>query len=154
VRATERGDRAVCAILDGDQRTRKKGLVKTFIEAFEVRNSALDQRRGEWLEPRIEFLPGNEWPEKWIVSALTSASANDLDQEYGLMVGDRARLLRQALAAGKHNEFHELGQRLQMPAEAVRSRLVSCALADTEEQRTRLAQFVDGQLNDACKWPT
>lgn len=58
VRATERGDRAVCAILDGDQRTRKQGLVKTFIEAFEVRNSVLDQKRKEWCEPRIEFLPG------------------------------------------------------------------------------------------------
>jgi hypothetical protein len=129
-------------------------LVKTFIEAFEVRNSGLDQRRKEWLEPRIEFLPGNEWPEKWIVSALTGASAEGLDQEYGLVAGDRARLLRQALAAGKHNEFHELGQRLQMPTEAVRSRLVSCALADAEEQRTHLAQFVGGQLNAACEWPT
>jgi hypothetical protein len=153
VRVTERGDRAVCALLDGDQRPRKPGVVKTFLEAFEVRSSELDQGRKAWFEPRIEFLPGNEWPEKWIVSALTSASAEGLDQEYGLVAGDRARLLRQALAAGKHNEFHELGQRLQMPAEAVRSRLISCALADAQEQRTRLTQFVDGQLNVACKWP-
>jgi len=154
MRATEGGDRAVCAILDGDQRTKKRDLVRTFIEAFEVRDSTLDQRRRAWLEPRIEFLPGNEWPEKWIVSALTCTSANALDQEYGLTAGERARLLRQAFAAGKHNEFHELGQRLQMPAETVRSRLVSCALADAEEERTRLAQFVDSQLNSACEWPT
>jgi hypothetical protein len=113
MRATEGGDRVVCAILDGDQRAKKRDMVKTFIETFEIGDSALGHRRRVWLEPRIEFLPGNESPEKWIVSALICTSANELDQEYGLATGERASLLRQALAAGKHNEFHELNQSIQ-----------------------------------------
>jgi hypothetical protein len=153
MRVTERGDRGACALLDGDQRGKMSGLEDAFIRSFEKRNDDLDKKRLDWLADHLGFLPGSEWPERWVVSSLSGPAAGVLDSEYGMAKGERGALKAAAIIAGKHNELFEVSRRLNLLPDAVLSRLVSCSFADDESERTRLAESVEQQLRLGCVWP-
>jgi hypothetical protein len=71
----------------------------------------VDEGFSDWFKARIAYLPGDTWPEAWIVqksagclgtiSKLTSADPDAL-----------VDILEYGLQAGKHNEFYEIARNL------------------------------------------
>jgi len=153
IRATEKIALRACAILDGDRRAESATASQNFADGFELRTPALSASRKEWLARRVAFLPGDQWPERWAIATLRSGATESLDAEYGLAPGVRQSLYDLAVASGKHNEFSALGAALSLPADLLRHRLISCALASQPAEREELQRFVREQLQLPVEWP-
>ncbi len=99
-------ERPTIAIFDGDQRAKRsqnlshaKSMAEQTSEDFE-----------NWFNSHSAYLPGDTWPEAWIIekckTALAEATSSlSLDDE-----SVTSEYLEYALQAGKHNEFFELAE--------------------------------------------
>lgn len=97
-------DRPTIAIFDGDQRVKRnqnlqnaKNMAENVTKDFE-----------NWFDSHSTYLPGDTWPEAWIIQKCKDALPQtfvslSLDDE-----GEASDILEYALQAGKHNEFFEI----------------------------------------------
>jgi len=97
------------AIFDGDQRAKETDNLEHAKNMCEKPKSDFDS----WFKSRINYLPGDSWPENWLVQrasdcldSLASSLSCDPDELKGL--------LEYGLQAGKHNEFYEISKQLGM----------------------------------------
>ncbi|PLS86425.1 MAG: hypothetical protein CYG60_07295 [Actinobacteria bacterium] len=115
-RYLERRDNCL-AILDGDKRKENGGLVNRTRKNVDTRYRKSKDEINEWISSRLYYLPGNEWPERWLIeSAQAVEDKSDLLHYWGL--DSFARLgnaLDNALLAGKHREFYTLHEEMQQP---------------------------------------
>ena len=100
----------------------KKKKIKSVVGFLSDCSTVTSVEVKDHLDNRITFLPGNEWPERVIMESL--AGSDDLTRIMtDFKVADLAemkRYLQSALAAGKHNEFYELGNLLHLDETTVR----------------------------------
>lgn len=92
----------VFSVFDGDQRSKESDNIATGSKALEKD----DKNFNEWFRGRINYLPGTEWPEKWIferciAAAVTVAPYLRMDKD------TLVDIARNCIRAGKHNEFYE-----------------------------------------------
>ena len=120
------------AILDGDQRNHSATHLSNFQKALE---SGSDSSSEAWANSRLSFLPGNDWPERWLVSKMREAAFCVLDQDWGLTPHERVEIMNKALQAPKHAEFHAIAQSVGFPEQVVRNRVIGCALASSPTER-------------------
>jgi predicted ATPase len=100
-------ERPVLAIFDGDQRSKESdniGYGKSMAE-----NAASDF--ANWIKGRIAYLPGETWPEAWIVQKAGEAQPA-LAALLGVDADALPDVLEYGLQAGKHNEFHEISKQI------------------------------------------
>lgn len=105
-------ERYTLAIFDGDQRskesdniTHSKNMSENVTPEFE-----------EWIKSRIAYLPGETWPEAWIIQK-SSESLLPLSAILGVDADSLAEFLEYGLQAGKHNEFYEISKNIGLPRE-------------------------------------
>ncbi len=100
------------AVLDGDKAAEIGSLSDNFLGYLEK----VDDKdiAKVWLLERVTFLPGSEWPEKWILTAIKTADRHDLSDKLSLNVEKLDTYIDEALRAGKHNEFFSLHKRTQL----------------------------------------
>jgi len=101
--------RPTIAIFDGDQRTKES-------ENFGHAKDMCEKPQGDfssWFTAHINYLPGNTWPEAWLVQR-----AAECIPSLALAVSCEPDLLKDileyGLQAGKHNEFYEIAKQLGM----------------------------------------
>ena len=63
----------------------------------------------DWICQRISYLPGETWPEAWIVQKCAEAP-EALAAILSLEVDELQEILEYGLQAGKHNEFYEIAK--------------------------------------------
>ncbi|UMO86122.1 AAA family ATPase [Pectobacterium sp. PL64] len=95
--------RNTLVIFDGDQ----KKLLSNNIKCAKLMVENSTEEFENWFNENVIYLPGDEWPEKWIVSKslehveplskLVQANQNNLTD-----------ILKRALEAEKHKEFYEM----------------------------------------------
>lgn len=101
-------------VFDGDQRKNEKHHKPNSKKMSETQDKDFET----WFDEHVDYLPGNTWPESWILNeskTITPQIAKDLkiqEQELGALIDT-------ALAAGKHKEFFELSQRLSLSEEVI-----------------------------------
>ena len=111
----EKSDSCV-AVLDGDQKVRYAELAKTYKSALQ----SYTESDVAWFLERCSFLPGDTWPEKWLIKSLLADCAADFKTEYGFESVAASKLcLNNAIAAGKHAEFLSLSEQLFLPRETI-----------------------------------
>jgi predicted ATPase len=110
-----RGD--CVALLDGDQRTRRVKLLKHFLKMLEINRNEKEEQA--WFEQRLDFLPGNLWPESWVFEKLVELNLNSLTNKMAISRVELFSLCENALNAGKKQEFHTLAKGLSLPTEEV-----------------------------------
>lgn len=71
------------AILDGDQNTKKVHICNEFLKSLESIDNT--EEATVWVNLRLNFLPGDTWPEKWILSELKKYEKTDLLSALALM---------------------------------------------------------------------
>ena len=117
------GIRSFVVVMDGDKRGDKARKIQRVVSLLGDCQSISSAEITSFLEGNLVFLPGNEWPEKVIVEALSNSQdlsrlMNDCCVD---SIDEMRRLLSTALAAGKHNEFYQLACDLHLDEATIRS---------------------------------
>lgn len=103
---------SIMAVFDGDQRALQKKNVDYARNMTEVNDGNIET----WLAERMSYLPGAVWPEAWLLQKCAEIPA-----ELGTVLGvdaDRAsEIIEYALQAGKHEEFAEMGEQVNLDAQ-------------------------------------
>lgn len=100
-------DRPLLAVFDGDQRKLFKDNLAHARNMAELTDDGFDK----WFAERVAYLPGETWPEAWLLQSnqeFIESLADLLSADQNQMV----EYLEYGLQAGKHNEFRELASQL------------------------------------------
>lgn len=100
-------ERPAIAIFDGDQRTKEN---KNLIHAQKMAEK-VDEGFSEWFKSHIAYLPGETWPESWIVQKGLQC-LDDLQNLLSSDVDTLTEVFEYGLQAGKHCEFFEISKNL------------------------------------------
>lgn len=143
-RYKEKGQKAACGLLDGDQALRKSEHVNVFLNAIEtVKNR--DQAT-EWIENRLAFLPGNTRPERWLIETIKDDVSDNLAADFGVAREVLSGFVEEALASTDHTEVYVMSQRLNLSQTAVESRLASAAIRRNDAEIATIVTYVKGFL--------
>lgn len=113
-------------IMDGDKRADKIRKINAVIASLGDCHTITAAEVSTFLNGHIEFLPGNEWPEKVLLTSLLASSdlsrlMNDCNID---TIGEMRNFLSAALSAGKHSEFYKLSLDLHLDESDVRTAVV------------------------------
>ncbi|MDO5408605.1 MAG: AAA family ATPase [Eubacteriales bacterium] len=111
-------DKKCVAFLDGDKRCLREQAKRQVKKHLELRTE-LDFE--EWIEQRLCYLPGEVWPEKFLLELAITEIVTELKSMW--RVCDESKViefLECALTAGKHKEFYELSQKLSQDVNVLR----------------------------------
>lgn len=117
------------AFLDGDKNSENKQAVakiKNYLEhQFNCSTSEIDS----WISTRLAYLPGNTWPEAWLIEQAQITDAiyglSSLAKTWGIKESQLAPFLSEALTAGKHKELYTLESNLHYGHEKILRDLIS-----------------------------
>ena len=137
--------REACAIFDGDQRTKKKSLVKSFLKNLQSSESTENVK--DWVKKRLTFLPGDTWPEKWILSNLADGDIQAMAKYYRVSKAELKDFVKAALRSGKHNEFYTLANKLHSQVEIVRDSFSKQAIQNSPTDDQKIQSFVENLLD-------
>lgn len=136
----------VCVFLDGDKSAKKSEQISQFTKALENPNEQKESK--DWAEKRLLFIPGNEWPEAWIIKP------NDrkpfyvrFERELQMSFAEVDDLLDSAFRAGKHNEFYEAAKILTLDKTIVASHLVKSAFESAPEEAQKITDVIRSFLS-------
>jgi energy-coupling factor transporter ATP-binding protein EcfA2 len=99
-------------VLDGDQSGSAHLHTRHFLDALERRRDS--ETAARWFENRLSFLPGNTWPERWIIEQLKEADLGELAELFKISEEELAAYIEEAALAGKHNELYNLSENLSL----------------------------------------
>lgn len=152
-RYLEKVDSCIC-VLDGDQSSENSQSIKVVETACEASTNVAKQEIEEWSKKRIFYLPGSEWPERWVIdtaiklaSIPKSPSIDQLVDQWGLST--RTELLdalNTANSAGKHKEFFELSQAVELAVEKVRSDVIALVVGASRDDVDPLVDAIRSKL--------
>lgn len=100
-------DKPTLAIFDGDQRTKESDNLNHAKNMAENAGNDFE----EWFRTHIDYLPGDTWPEAWIIQK-SSESLESLSLLIGSDTDTVSDVLEYGLQAGKHNEFFEISKHI------------------------------------------
>lgn len=100
-------EKPTLAIFDGDQKSKEHDNLAHAQKMAETTEADFSN----WFKTHIAYLPGDTWPEAWLVqksfeciATLSSVTSSDVDS--------LADILEYGLQAGKHSEFFEISKNL------------------------------------------
>ena len=133
--------------LDGDQSVNRTDQINQFLKAVE--NPKEQQEAKNWIEKRLLFLPGDKWPELWIVAPSNKEPFYErFGRESQMSEAEVNDMLDSACRAGKHAEFHEAARILNLDEKVVASYLIKSAFeSDPEDSQQRITSAVRGFLS-------
>jgi predicted ATPase len=137
-------DRPIIAIFDGDQRAKQSdnyGHAKNMCE-----NPKEDFKT--WFQSRIDYLPGNSWPESWLVK---QASFNIESLAPKLLCGEDELkdILEYGVKAGKHNEIYEISKHLGMESKMCLRTFTMDVCQYCKEDLKHIIEKIEKALDDA-----
>lgn len=135
----------VCVLLDGDQRGTKESQISCFLSSLE-QSEELEEKK-KWVEKRMGFLPGEVWPEAWVVGQRTEHTYERLQREFGISHEKVDEMLNAARRAGKHNEFFEAARLINCEENIVAYHLVKSALESAPEEAKQIVGFIQSLLD-------
>jgi hypothetical protein len=113
---------ACLAILDGDKRNSFAETKTIFLNSLET--VKMDQDLENWLNQRVEYLPGDSWPEIWILNEIKQSDCIFLCSLLKIEKDILLEYIEESLLSGKHNEFYTLSTKVNLEKDLVIS---SCA---------------------------
>lgn len=134
--------RQYVAIFDGDQRGKYKDNLGVARRVLESPDSSFDK----WFSDRVTYLPGDAWPEAWMVQKAKDippsiAAALSVDED------EVVELMEYGLQAGKHNEFHEISTHIGISRDQVVDKLSSSLCRSFPDDFVSVRDFVLGKLH-------
>ena len=100
------------AILDGDQANQINQHKDLFLKMLESIEDG--EKEPIWFMERIAFLPGNTWPEKWLIQTLRSIDICELAKRLNVSEAEFLSYVDEANSASKHCELDTLANKLSL----------------------------------------
>lgn len=100
-------ERPTLAVFDGDQKVKETSNLQHAQKMAEKTADDFD----DWFRAHITYLPGDTWPETWIIQKSAEISGS-LTALTGTDINSLTDILEYGLQAGKHNEFFEISKHL------------------------------------------
>ncbi|WP_165310217.1 ATP-dependent nuclease [Vibrio ziniensis] len=108
----------IFVVFDGDQRKLEKNNVE---HAYKMSETSCEIQFSEWAKEHMSYLPGESWPEKWIVE--TAIKKEDpLAALLGTDTDELLDICHKGLQSGKHREFFTIGNELGLSREETMQR--------------------------------
>jgi ABC-type multidrug transport system ATPase subunit len=102
-------DEPAIAVFDGDQKSKEAQNVGVFLSNVETDRATAKA----WCSKRVCYLPGDSWPERWMLER-SKACQEAVAQSFSVEASLIENMLDTAIQAGKHNEFHEMGEQVSL----------------------------------------
>lgn len=137
----------IVVFLDGDKSSEaeKNNHIKTFLKALE--NTTLEEEAKNWVENRLMFIPGKEWPESWITKPTNKTPYYErFLRELEMSNEEVDHLLDIAFIAGKHKELYTAAKHLSLDEKVVGSHLIKSAFESNPGEATKIIDFIQGFL--------
>lgn len=132
------------AIFDGDQRAKEA-------DNFEHAKNMCENPKEDftsWFASCIDYLPGDSWPENWLVQRATEC-LNTLATMLTCEEDTLKDILEYALQAGKHNEFYEISKQLGMERDMCLQMFAAVVCKATTEELKPIVDHIAKALDDA-----
>ena len=101
-RHQDKQKQATIAVMDGDQRAALEAHTKRFVGLV-----GGDPEKAEWIKARSDFLPGDDSPERWVLSRARELDEEILEDHFHVENGSEIHAaLDHALIVGDHRELH------------------------------------------------
>ena len=127
-------DSECIAVMDGDQKHSIDHHKKNFIKALE--SSKDHDKEIEWFTERLSVLPGDIWPEKWLIQSLQSMDTAELASLLAVPKEELCSYIDEAAGAEEHNEINILAKRLSLDPMHI-FRTAACCLARSDNDYFR-----------------
>lgn len=134
-------ERSTIAIFDGDQRKKEN---HNFKHAKSMHENCTEEFEN-WYKSRVSYLPGDTWPEAWIVQKCDTAHAQ-VSAELSLEVAQVGDMLTQSIQAGKHNEFYAIGTYVGLKKEQCLNHLAKVVSTAFPDEFSDLYKYISSKL--------
>jgi hypothetical protein len=143
----------VCSFLDGDMFSHRQGQIKQFMN--ELENPYERQLAQDWANERLLFLPGDMWPEAWILNPRDRQPFyTRLQKELNISTSEVDDLLAVAASAGKHQELSTAAEILGIERAIATNYLIESAWESAPEVRNKMIasieRLTEGLDRDRC----
>ena len=129
--------------LDGDMAANKDSHIDLFLKALESSTNQSEDK--DWFVQRLAFLPGDAWPERWVISSLIDSDLQAESQDLGVESEVLIRILKEALLQPRHEEYYYVAVALALDESYVRERLTRFAL-NASDSAKEINELVDAAL--------
>ncbi|MHB0777592.1 ATP-dependent nuclease [Halomonas sp. WWR20] len=120
----------ITVVYDGDQRFLERKNIEHALSMAEPKDK---EDFEEWMREKILYLPGDTWPESWVVQKCLE-DINEVSTLFGIEEDEMSDILERGLEAGKHKEINDIGGLVGLDEKEVLSRLCLCVVKSHEEQ--------------------
>lgn len=143
-RYREQNDNCI-AFLDGDKRQNRNEEREQIKKHLEGR---VRPDYNEWIDKRLFYLPGKEWPEKYLVSLAENEVVMKLAELWQVDKNRLTEIMDEAIAAGKHNEFYVLQEKLGQSIDVIRNDVVREVSTKAREEFIIIENAIGELLNE------
>lgn len=135
------------AIIDGDQRAKLQDFEVKIMGYLELTTDAEKTKFKEWIKDRIFFLPGNQNPEKWIISKSIEYADKSLANQFGIKVNSLKQELSISFSQPVHDEIYYFANKIVLSEDRVLNDL--CRFIATKEttELKKLKIVIEGFLS-------
>lgn len=134
--------RPTLAIFDGDQK-KKEGIN---VDHAKKMAENPEEDFNDWMKARMGYLPGNIWPEAWLMQAGKEV-LDDLAALVGADSDSIAEALDKGTNAGKHSELFTAGKELGLEREDFLRIIASAVTRKLPEQFTEVVEKIKATLD-------
>ncbi len=135
-----------CSFMDGDKRNKRSDHEKTMKDELGDRRHHSDDDFKTYLNARMSYLPGETWPEKYLLEKVLEQDDFSTLEDWGVDNNDIKRYCNEAISSGKHNEFYTLGQKLGMDKQLVYIDVVRFFKKNHPDEVSKINSFIHNLL--------
>lgn len=141
------------AIFDGDKKSEDQSSISKVVKYTEASTQEAKDAIRRWVVERQTYLPGNTWPERFLLelALFTTETLGDdfLKDAWGTnSIHDIIRVLKEGLRATKHNEFYTVSNLMDLDEITVRSDIIRFVKNTNpnflNEPITKISNLLDG----------
>lgn len=133
---------SVLAIFDGDQRAKEASNRDHAVKMAETP----DAKFIEWFNGHITYLPGETWPEAWLIQR-ASEVLMPLAAVLGTESAELNDILEYGQQAGKHNEFFEMSRHLGLDPKLCLQQFSTVICQTLPDNLTPIVDFIKNLID-------
>lgn len=134
-------------ILDGDKSSKHTKNINEFINNCEsFPDTKSKELANDWISKRLNYLPGTNWPENYILKEIAKNDLTEFASSIGLQSERLRDIIYKSIRAGKHNEFYDLSKSCNLNREYLISDALRCLKSQKPNEFNRIEEFVKGNI--------
>ncbi|MEH6466660.1 MAG: AAA family ATPase [Porticoccus sp.] len=132
----------IFTIFDGDQRAKENDNIGHACAMAEPEN---DEEFKEWAGSNISYLPGETWPESWLIQKCAE-TIDEISVFFGIDSDEMVEVIESGLEAGKHKEFYQIGKLTGLDEVDALNRFCMCCALNHKDEFDDLVWFIEEQI--------